>query len=58
LMLDDIMRHLSRVFESEKIQELGSHIILHAIKELGTHAWEWAKEHWTDVLDAISDWFS
>jgi hypothetical protein len=57
-MLDDIMRHLSRVFESEKIQELGSHIILHAIKELGTHAWEWAKEHWTDVLDAISDWFS
>jgi hypothetical protein len=56
-MLDDIMRFLSKIYNSETIRHAGKEVILHAVEDMGKRTYEWAANNWPDIAKAISNWF-
>jgi hypothetical protein len=56
-MLDDIMRFLSKIYNSETIRHAGKTVILHAVEDMGKRTYDWAVNNWPDIAKAISNWF-
>jgi hypothetical protein len=56
-MLGDLIRALKEFFTSEELQHMLGHTLAHFIKDRIPDMWNWARDHWTDVMDAVSNLF-
>lgn len=56
-MLDDLIRALKEFFTGEEMRHMAGHALAHFIKEKISDLWDWAQDHWDDVMDAVSSLF-
>ncbi|GAA1017538.1 hypothetical protein Aple_031890 [Acrocarpospora pleiomorpha] len=56
--LDAIIRALREAFTNEQLEKMGGDLVLNFIQNALPNAWQWAKDHLSDVMDAIGDFFS
>ena len=56
-MINEILRALREFITSEQVLHGGRELLMHVIQQKLPEYWQWAKDNWSEIWEAVSEWF-